>query len=69
MKEAEEVFQEKFTGITAECPQFNMVLQKSENGDALIVTKLDRLARNIREVLEIVQSLMVTRIQEGKKLF
>lgn len=54
---AEEVFQEKFTGTTIERPQFNLVLKKLENGDTLIVTKLDRLARNTREVLEIVQSL------------
>ncbi|KST98242.1 recombinase family protein [Lactococcus lactis] len=54
---AEEVFQVKFTGTTVECPQFNLVLKKLANGDTLIVTKLDRLARNTREVLEIVQSL------------
>ena len=54
---AEEIFQEKFTGTTIERPQFNQVIQKLESGDALIVTKLDRLARNTREVLEIVQSL------------
>ena len=54
---AEEVFQEKFTGTTVERPQFNLVLKKLENGDTLIVTKLDRLARNTREVLEIIQSL------------
>ena len=33
------------------------MLKKLANGDTLIVTKLDRLARNTREVLEIVQSL------------
>ncbi|ARD90221.1 MULTISPECIES: recombinase family protein [Lactococcus] len=54
---AEEVFQEKFTGTTVERPQFNLVLKKLTNGDTLIVTKLDRLARNTKEVLEIVQSL------------
>ena len=54
---AEEVFQEKFTVTTVERPQFNLVLKKLANGDTLIVTKLDRLARNTREVLEIVQSL------------
>lgn len=54
---AEEVFQEKFTGTTVERPEFNKVVQKLTNGDTLIVTKLDRLARNTREVLEIVQTL------------
>ena len=54
---AEEVFQEKFTGTTVERPQFNLVFKKLKDGDTLIVTKLDRLARNTREVLEIVQSL------------
>ena len=54
---AEEVFQEKFTGTNVERPQFNLVFKKLKDGDTLIVTKLDRLARNTREVLEIVQSL------------
>src|SRR5574340_1546292 len=54
---AEEVFQEQFTGTTVERPQFNLVFKKLKDGDTLIVTKLDRLARNTKEVLEIVQSL------------
>ena len=54
---AEEVFQEKFTGTNVERTQFNLVFKKLKDGDTLIVTKLDRLARNTREVLEIVQSL------------
>lgn len=33
------------------------MVQKLTNGDTLIVTKLDRLARNTPEVLEIVQKL------------
>ena len=54
---AEKVFQEKFTRTTVERPEFNLVLKKLEDGDTLIVTKLDRLARNTQEVLEIVQTL------------
>ncbi len=38
------------------------MLKKLANGDTLIVTKLDRLARNTKEVLEIVQSLIKVHI-------
>lgn len=43
---AEEVFQQKFTGTTIECPQFNLVLQKLENSLTMIgvITYLKNLS-------------------------
>lgn len=54
---AEKVFQEKFTGTTTERPEFQKLLQQLNPDDTLIVTKLDRFARNTREALDIIQDL------------
>lgn len=54
---AEKVFQEKFTGTTTERPEFQKLLQALKTDDTLIVTKLDRFARNTREALTIIQEL------------
>ena len=54
---AEKVFQEKFTGMTTERPEFQKLLQALKSDDTLIVTKLDRFARNTREALTIIQEL------------
>lgn len=48
---------EKFTGTTTERPEFNKLLQQLSPDDTLIVTKLDRFARNTREALDIIQDL------------
>lgn len=54
---AEEIYQEKFTGTTTQRPQFNLLLTKLAPGDMLIITKLDRFARNTREALDIIERL------------
>lgn len=48
---------EKFTGTTTERPVFNSLLEKLGAGDTLVVTKLDRLARNTREGIDVIESL------------
>ena len=54
---AEKIVQEKLTGTTKQRPEFQDLLARLEVGDTLIVTKLDRFARNTKEALEIIQSL------------
>lgn len=54
---AEEIFQEKFTGTTNSRPAFINLLNTLESGDTLIITKLDRFARNTREALATIQEL------------
>ena len=56
--EPSNIYSEKFTGTKTNRPQFNKVLKKLYKGDELVVTKLDRLARNSREALEIIEPLM-----------
>lgn len=48
---------EQFTGTTTERPIFNKVIEELQKGDTLVVTKLDRLARNTVEGIQIVQQL------------
>lgn len=48
---------EQFTGATTERPIFNKIITELKQGDTLIVTKLDRLARNTVEGIQIVQKL------------
>jgi len=51
------IYKEKFTGTKTDRPQLNELLSKLEEGDKLVVTKLDRLARNTKEGIEIIEQL------------
>ena len=52
------VVKEQFSGATTNRPKLNWLLNnKLKEGDTLVVCKLDRLARNTVEGIEIVQSL------------
>jgi len=53
----EVVYQEKFTGTTTHRPQLDEVIAMLKEGDTLTVTKLDRLARNTKEGIEIIEGL------------
>ena len=54
---AEKIYSEKYTGTTTERPVFDEVMKTLKTGDTLIVTKLDRLARNLSEALNVVDEL------------
>jgi DNA invertase Pin-like site-specific DNA recombinase len=54
---AEQVFQEKFTGTFKERPELSQCLRTLRKGDVLVVWKLDRLARSLKDLVEIVQDL------------
>lgn len=48
------IFSEKFTGTKRDRPKFNQLLAGLKPRDEIVVTKLDRFARNTREALEII---------------
>lgn len=48
---------EQYTGTTMDRPIFNKLIEDLKQGDTLVVTKLDRLARNTVEGISIVQKL------------
>ncbi|MDU5543954.1 MAG: recombinase family protein [Clostridium perfringens] len=51
------IFEESYTGTKVERPIFNKVLEQLQEGDTLVVSKLDRLARNTVEGIKIVEDL------------
>lgn len=59
----EEILTEKFTGTTTERPIFNNLLSQLNEGDTLVVTKLDRLARNTREGIEVIEKLFAKNVK------
>lgn len=54
---ATKIFRDKYTGTTANRPEFDKLMTTIKNGDTLIVTKLDRLARNTQDALTIVKKM------------
>lgn len=54
----EHIYAEKFTGTKTDRPQFNLLMNELVSNDELVITKLDRLARNTREALDIVEDLL-----------
>jgi DNA invertase Pin-like site-specific DNA recombinase len=47
------VFSEKMSGARSDRPELAKVLQRLDTGDVLIVTRLDRLARSTRDLLNV----------------
>jgi DNA invertase Pin-like site-specific DNA recombinase/predicted nucleotidyltransferase len=53
----EKIFREKISGAKAERPQLIKLLATIDSGDTLIVSRLDRLARSTRDLLNIVDTV------------
>jgi DNA invertase Pin-like site-specific DNA recombinase len=53
----EQIFQEKITGKLRERPELSQCLRMLRTSDTLVVWKLDRLARSLKDLVEIVQGL------------
>ena len=51
------IYKEQFTGATTDRPVLSSVIEALVAGDTLVVTKLDRLARNTVEGISIVKEL------------
>ena len=52
-------FKEKVPGVAKDRPQLHALLDYVRAGDTVIVTKLDRIARNTRHLLEVTDQLKV----------
>jgi DNA invertase Pin-like site-specific DNA recombinase len=52
-----EVFQEKVSGAKRERAQLSRLLSRLESGDVLVVTRLDRLARSTRDLLNVLGAI------------
>lgn len=51
------IYKEQYTGRKKDRPILNKILNKLTKGDTLVVTKLDRLARNTVEGIQIIEEL------------
>ena len=54
---AKKIYSEKFTGTTSNRPALKRLERIITSGDVLVVTKLDRLARSVREGIKIIDKL------------
>ncbi|WP_295359632.1 recombinase family protein [Arenimonas sp.] len=53
----DQVFHEKATGANRERPELAACLRTLRTGDTLVVWKLDRLARSLKDLVEIIEGL------------
>ena len=54
---ADLIFQEKVSGVRADRPQLAKLLAGLKPGDIVLVTKLDRLGRSTRELLDLIERI------------
>ena len=54
---AMEVVSDAYTGTKTDRPELNLLLEKMQEGDTIMVTKLDRIARNLKQGIELIDGL------------
>lgn len=54
---AEKIFADKITGTARSRPELDRLLNQLRKGDVITVTKYDRLARSLRDLLDIVDTI------------
>ena len=54
---AERIFQDKITGSARTRPQLDQMIDQLRDGDVVTVTKYDRLARSLKDLLDIVEAI------------
>lgn len=62
---ANEIYVDAFTGTKTDRPEFDKLMERIEEGDTLIVTKLDRFARSMMQGSVLVSDL----IEKGIKVY
>ncbi len=55
--DCERIFEEKASGAQRERPQLMAAIEYARSGDTLIVWRLDRLARSLKQLIETVEAL------------
>src|SRR5829696_5751575 len=54
---ADDVFTEKISGATTDRPQLDAWLAKLQQGDTLVVWRLDRLGRSMHHLVQLIEDL------------
>lgn len=57
-RKCDTIIEEKATGKTFKRPELEKLLSEAEEGDTIIVTRVDRLGRNTKQLLELVEDLI-----------
>ncbi|MFC0813536.1 recombinase family protein, partial [Paracoccus panacisoli] len=52
---AQRIFSDKISGSLRKRPELDRLLDQLREGDVIVVTKYDRLARSLRDLLDIVE--------------
>lgn len=55
--DAKDIYREKISGARANRPELAKLMKKLQPGDVLTVTKLDRLGRSTRELLDLIERI------------
>ena len=55
---AEEIYMDSFTGTKMNRPEFNKLLELLQDGDTLVVAKLDRFARSVSQASDLITVLL-----------
>ncbi len=53
----ERIFADKITGSARKRPELDQLIDQLRDGDIVVVTKYDRLARSLRDLLDIVEAI------------
>ena len=53
----EQIYEDRISGITRQRPELNACLKALRPGDTLLIWRLDRLARSLRDLIEIIEDL------------
>ncbi len=61
---AQFIYKDVYTGTTTDRPELDKLLGELKEGDTIIVTKLDRLARSVQQGIELIETLA----QKGVKV-
>lgn len=59
---AAEVFVDAYTGTKMHRPEFDKLMDKIQDGDTLIVTKMDRIGRTTEGIVTLIKSLLARNI-------
>ena len=51
------IYREKISGVRADRPQLAKLMASLKAGDVVVVTKLDRLGRSTRELLDLIERI------------
>src|SRR6476646_3923900 len=54
---ADTIYREKVSGVRADRPQLAKLMASLKPGDIVVVTKLDRLGRSTRELLDLIERI------------